>query len=152
MLRVIIYNGNHHNWCILNIFSIGWPFPYDKNDTAVPKGKRAALLHEKSCKWSYKQTRMHSSRMYTVCYSGRVLWGGCLPEGGSLFLPRRRDFCPGVSAWGCLTGWGRLPGGAWLNRCLPDTSHLWTESHTGVKTLPCHNYVTDGSYCIKWWI
>ena len=93
------------------------------------------------------RTRMHSSRMLTVRCSGR-LWGGggvgvclggvsaqmgCLPRGGV-------SWGWGVSAQGgvCIVG-GVCRGG-----CLPNTPP-WTEWQTGVKTLPCHNYVADGN-------
>ena len=38
----------------------------------------------------------------------------------------------------------RLLGGCLPGGCLPDTP-LWTEWQTGVKTLPCCNYVADGN-------
>ena len=81
---------------------------------------------------------MHSSRMHTVCCSGCLLGvclsGGCLPRGvfaqgvsaQGVCLPR------GVSVWGCLS-----------RECLADTPQI--ESQTGVKTLPCRNYVADGN-------
>ena len=59
------------------------------------------------------------------------LHGGCLPRRWGLsggYLPR---------------GWlprGCLPGG-----CLPDTPPQWTEWQTGVKSLPCRNYVAGGN-------
>ena len=62
---------------------------------------------------------MHSSRMRTVRWSGRLPWGrGCLPGGGSAqgggVCPG--DVCPGVCVCGeCLAGGyvcrGGLPGG-----------------------------------------
>ena len=65
-----------------------------------------------------KGTRMHSSRMRTIRWSGRWLSarGGCLPEG---CLPR---------------GSARHP----------ITHPLWTEWQTGVKTSPCRNDVAYG--------
>ena len=56
-----------------------------------------------------KQTRMHSSRMRTVCYSGRPMGGGGSVRGCLLGV--------GVSAWGCLPRGvcpGGLPGGVCL--------------------------------------
>ena len=74
--------------------------------------------------WKEKVTRMHSSRMRTVRCSGRwggvwggVCLGGCMPRGGC--LPRGGGDCLGVDV--------HLP--------------LWTESQTGVKTLPFRNFV-----------
>ena len=64
----------------------------------------------------FKKYRMHSSRMRTVRCSAHLLGGVC--SGGGC-LPR-----------GCLSG---------------SVKHApWTESQTGVKRLPCRNYVADG--------
>ena len=85
-------------------------------------------------------TRMHSSRMRTVRSSGRLMKGmsfyeGCLPRGclswgggvclGERVSAQRRGVDPReeVSAQGVYT------------------SRLLTESQTGVKTLPFHNFV-----------
>ena len=65
------------------------------------------------------KTRMHSSRMRTVRCSGRLL---------------------GVSAQGGVCLGGVYPGVS----ARPPTPR--TESQTGVKTLPCRNYVADGNY------
>ena len=59
---------------------------------------------------------MHSSRMRTARFSGRLcvargLPRGCLPKG----------VCPGVCVWGCLPR-GCLPGGVCLGGCLPHPS------------------------------
>ena len=86
-------------------------------------------------------TRMHSSRMRTVRpRSGRLL-GGCLPRricpGGCL----PRGVCPGGVCLGglCPGGVSAAQGGVCLGGVCP-----WTESLTGVKTLPRRNYVADG--------
>ena len=85
------------------------------------------------------RTRMHSSRMLTVHCSGRLRgwgWGGFLPGG---------VYPGGCLPGGCLPRRGCLPqGGSYPGECLPDTP-LWTESQTGVKTLPCCNYAADGN-------
>ena len=89
------------------------------------------------------------------CLSRGWVWG-CLPRdvcpmGAVCSLPRG-GVCPG----GCLGGYALgvstkgvvccqgvcLPSRS--RGCLPDT-HLWTEWQTGVKTLPCRNYVEDGN-------
>ena len=64
-------------------------------------------------------TRMHSSRMRTVRCSSRLLGGG-----------------------GCL------PGGVCITACTEADIPLWTEWQTGVKTLPCRNFVADGNYTL----
>ena len=61
-----------------------------------------------------------------------VFGRGCLPTG--VFARGR------VSARGWLPG-GCLPGEGVSARHRP----LWTEWQTGVKTLPCRNYVADGN-------
>ena len=71
--------------------------------------------------WNFIRTRVHSSRMRTVRCSGRLLGGGCLPRG---CVPR-------VSPPPTISD-PRHP----LNRIT---------DRTGVKTLPCRNYVTDGN-------
>ena len=63
------------------------------------------------------RTRMRSSRMRAICCSSHLLGGG----GG---LPRGVSAQRGVSALGV-------------------SAPLWTEWQTGVKTLPCCNYVAD---------
>ena len=89
------------------------------------------------------QTTMHSSMMRTV------RWGrGCLPGGGV------RGVCPGgwclptgVSAWGGVSAQGgdvcRGEGSA--QGFLADTPPCEQNHKTGVKTLPCRNYVADGN-------
>ena len=68
-----------------------------------------------------------------VCSWGCLLWGGCLLLGCLLL--------GGVSALGgCLLPGGGIP--AWTEA---DTSPLWTESHTPVKTLPWPNFVAAGN-------
>ena len=60
-------------------------------------------------------TRMHSSRMRTICCSGHLIGGVC-PGGVSAWgcLPN------GVSARGCLPGGSVCPGGCLSRRvCLP---------------------------------
>ena len=69
-------------------------------------------------------TRMHSSRMRTVRSSSHLLGGGVAARGG---------VCLGVYP---SMHWGRHP------------PHPWTEWQTGVKTLPCRNYVADGKYIL----
>ena len=78
---------------------------------------------------TYCITRMHSSRMRTVCCSDRLLGGGVFSGRGCLIR-------------GCLPG-GCFPGGCLPRGDLPDTP-LWTEWQTGVKSLPGRNYVADG--------
>ena len=98
--------------------------------------------------------------MRIVRCSGRLLGRG-LRGGGGGCLPR--GVCPGVSAQGgCLPGGRRVSaqgvssqgvsaqGGVWPGGVCPGglprgVSGLWTEWQTGVKTLPCHNYVADGN-------
>ena len=103
--------------------------------------------------------------MHCAGGAGVSAWGvsaqvGCLR--GEWCLPRS-----GVPAWGCLArGWGCLPRGqlVCLPRgglvCLPwmggvwlgggGVCHgvcgtpLWREWQTGVKTLPCHNFIAGG--------
>ena len=52
--KVIVYLQNNHNWCILGIFSIGLPSPYDKNYTPSWKHKRSAFVCEKSGEINFK--------------------------------------------------------------------------------------------------
>ena len=66
------------------------------------------------------KTRLHSSRMRTT----RLLAVSRSIQGG---------ICRGVSAWG---GVSKHPMG--------QTSPLWTESQTGVKTLPAATWFADG--------
>ena len=73
-----------------------------------------------------------------VCLGG-VCRGRCLPRG---CLPRgcvclEKVSAQGVSAWGCLPG-GCLPGG--VSQIPPCEENDW---QTGVKTLPCPNYVAN---------
>ena len=69
---------------------------------------------------------------------------GCLPGG---FLPQCMVgyVCP----WGCLPQCmvGYVCPGGCLPQCMLGYSHLspWIEWLTGVKTLPCRNYVADGN-------
>ena len=79
------------------------------------------------------------------CLPGGVcLPGGCLPREGCL----PGGVCPGgVSARGCVWPGMCLPGGMCIPACTEaETLPLWTEWQTGVKTLPCHNFVADGKY------
>ena len=116
------------------------------------------------------ETRMYSSRMRTVRYSGHfpggcllggVCLGECLPGGVCIGGVYPGGVCLGVCVFpgGCLPGrcfcpgdvclGGVCPGGVCLRGvsaqegCLPGG---WTESETGVKTLSCRNYVVDGNY------
>ena len=84
-----------------------------------------------------------------TAWKWRKLGWGCLPG----------CVCPGgVSGQGVCTQGGVCPGGVCLagvsagGVCLGGPTHLWTESQTPVKTLPCRNYVADGNstYCILW--
>ena len=61
-----------------------------------------------------------------VSAQGRICLGWCLP---------RRGVCLGVSAQGRGVSARHPP-------------PPWTESQTGVKTLPCRNYVADGNKII----
>ena len=65
-----------------------------------------------------------------------------LPKGWGVCLPR------GVSAWGVSAQGGVYPG------CIPACTEADPQSErndwqTGVKTLPCRNFVTDGKTCFK---
>ena len=71
-----------------------------------------------------------------VCQRGVCPWG-CLTRGVSAqgeCLPR------------CLSARGSAWGRGCLHRGVCQTPLLWTESQTGVKTLPCRNYVADSKY------
>ena len=50
-------------------------------------------------------------------------------------------------SWGVVSvqEGGVCPGAMSARGCLPDTPPPWTEWQTGVKTLPCHNYVAEGN-------
>ena len=105
-------------------------------------------------------TRRNSSRIRTVrcslpggdCLPGRCLLGGCLPRVGC--LPRGcllgGVVCPGVSAGGVsaqkgvgVSAWGGcLPSGVCQ---IPPPPCERNDCLTGVKTLPCRNYVADGN-------
>ena len=76
-------------------------------------------------------TRMHYSRMLTVCCSGRIGGGGkrCLP---GRCLPR------GVFAWGCLPKEGVCLGG-----CLPRRGCLPRGCLSGGCLPPLVNRMTD---------
>ena len=66
-----------------------------------------------------------------VCASGVSAWGLSAQEGVS----------QGVSTGGCLPGRGSTQGIVWKTPPLPCEQNDW---QTGMKTLPCRNYVTDG--------
>ena len=87
---------------------------HQKSETGV------SVAPQKDVSTKIKKTRMHSSRMRTICCSGRLPWGVCVSALAG--LPRRR-LPRGVSA--------RHP--------------PWTETQTSVKTLLCRNYVADGN-------
>ena len=77
-----------------------------------------------------QEKKKHSSRMRTICCSGRLKGGGCLP----MEVSAQGRVCLG----GCLSG-----------ECTPPPGHRgkhppWTESQTGVRTLPFRNYYADG--------
>ena len=92
------------------------------------------------------QTRMHSSRMYTVRCSGRPWWcltggvstggvcpGGCLPRGVSAqsgCLPRGVSVCQGVClpARGCLLRWVSAQGVSTQGSVCPE----WVSAQGGV--------------------
>ena len=91
-------------------------------------------------------TRMHSSRMRTIHYSGHLGGGGCLPRG---CLPRGEGVCPGgVCLGGCLPG-GFCPGGGCLPRrgvsaqeggvcsgvCTPSPPHGQTDTCENITFL-----------------
>ena len=87
--------------------------------------------------------RMHSSRMCTACFSGHFV--------GSIFS---RGRC--VWLCGCLPRWVFAEVGVCLGGCLPRvgvyTTPLWTESQTGIKTLPCPKLhfravIIHGNWC-----
>ena len=113
------------------------------------------------------KTRMHFSRMRAVrcssrllgggsargvlpggCLPGHVYPGGCLPRGdlpGGVCLGvggiGRGGVCP---VGGCLPRWVSSQGGVCPSACW-DTYPLWTEWQTGVKKLPCRNFVVYGN-------
>ena len=76
--------------------------------------------------------------------------GGCLPRGcllGRGCLPRG---C--VSTWGCVCLWGVCQGEVCIPACTEADTPLWTEWQTGVKTLPCRNFIADSNKLnIKEW-
>ena len=89
-------------------------------------------------------TRMHSSRMriarLLTPWAGGVCIPACTGQGGvsqhalgRWRLPR--GVCPGVG--------GICPGGS-VRGCVTDTP-LWAEWQTGVKTLPCCNFVAGSN-------
>ena len=50
MKRIIIYHVNHHNWCILGIFSIDLPFQYDNTPlTKHMKNQVNEIIHKRLC-------------------------------------------------------------------------------------------------------
>ena len=85
---------------------------------------------------------------------------GCVPSAavavcsgvGGLSAPVHAGIC--LPRRGCLPGRGVCPSACWdmsAGGCLP--SACWdppvnrmTDRLTGVKTLPCRNYVADGKY------
>ena len=118
--------------------------------TGAPSSRKSFFRHYSAIDFSI-QTRMHSSRMRTVRSSSHVYpsmhWGcasqqslgrGVVCPGGC--LPR------GVSAyWGYLPIGGVCPEGVCIPACTGADTPLWTEWQTGVKQLPCRNYVADGN-------
>ena len=69
---------------------------------------------------THEQTRMHSSRMHSVCTSNRLPGGGCLLQGGACSR--------GVPAPG-----GACSQGGWVSQhALRQTPHV--DRQTGVKT------------------
>ena len=100
---------------------------------------------------------MRTVRSSSHVYPSMHWAGGVCPEGVSAWgVSAQGGVCPeGVSAWeGCLprgdvSGHGGLVvslQGGFIPACTgADTPPLWTEWQTGVKTLPCRNYVADGN-------
>ena len=87
-----------------------------------------------------------------VCVSGGVCLeggGGCLPRGVCVFrrgVSAGGGFVQGVSAWGCWCApiSADTPPGHTHIHPLHAGIHpppVWTESQTGVKTLPSRNFV-----------
>ena len=91
-------------------------------------------------------TRMHSSRMRTVCCSGR--WGGGHVSQHALgrgVYPSMHWVGVGIPA--CTRQGGVCPGSVCLGG-LPDTPLSPCEQNdwwTAVKTLPCRSFVADGN-------
>ena len=88
---------------------------------------------------TFAQTRMHSSRMCTVCCSSRLLGGGALPRG---CLSMEAGLPRGVSAQGMS---------AWRGAPPAPTPCGQNSQHTLVKTLPLRNFVADGKKSRKIW-
>ena len=84
------------------------------------------------------------------CLFGGVCPGGCLPRGVSaqgVCLPRGGVSAQGVSAQGCVCpGVARHPPVGVSAQGLPDTPCEQNDWQTGVKTLPCRNFVAGGNY------
>ena len=76
---------------------------------------------------NFYYTRMHSSRMRTVRNSSRLR--GVSAPGG-------------VCSGGCLHGGVSAPGGG-ISACTEADPPM--DRMTGVKTLPCRNFVSDGN-------
>ena len=76
---------------------------------------------------------INNKNAVAVSGGGRCLPGGVCPGGEC--LPHEW-----VSAYGVSTQWSVCPE---VGVC--QTHLLWTESQTGVKTLPCRNYVAEGN-------
>ena len=110
------------------------------------------------------QTRKHSSRMRTarlltlsqhafgrwvyrrmhVCVYPSMHWaGGVSPWGVSA----RGDVYPNMHWAGGVYPGGVSTRGCLARKCVWQTPPLWTEWQTGVKTLPCRNFVAGGK---KW--
>ena len=102
---------------------------------------------------------MHSSRMRTTCLltisgqgvcptPGVCIQGGVCPAQGGLHP--WRGVCPswGVCIQGDLPnpGGSSQPGGSASRGVWADPLPLWTEWHTGVKTLPCPKLRKDADY------
>ena len=88
------------------------------------------------------ETRMHSSRMLTTL---SLLYRGVFVQGRFL---SRGSLCRGSLSRGGVSVQGVSVQGGSLSGRPP----LWTESQTGVNTLPCRNFVAGGNnvtWC-KW--
>ena len=87
---------------------------------------------------NYIATSMHFSRMRTAHLMTVSQHAMC-----------RGEVCiPAWTGWGCVCPGGVCQGGVVVCPgcvCVADTP-LWAEWQTGVKTLPCHNFVAGGNY------
>ena len=82
------------------------------------------------------------------------VWGWVSVGGGGVSVQGEGGLCLVGSVWGWVSvqGVGLCPGGvgvsvrgSWQRPPPP-----WTEWHTGVKTLPCCNFVASGNNSIIW--